>query len=83
MDLVEGFGVTGEKFYVVTDKEMHSCVTKAEALSLLIKLGRPGKIVCENNIDPDLPRSWTVLVIHADGRWEPMPSPVETITRDE
>lgn len=67
----------GERFYAVADDgERHACITKARALSLLIQLGKPGKIVCENNIDSELPPSWTVMVIHPDGRWEPIPGPI-------
>jgi hypothetical protein len=71
-------------FYAVTDDgDRFECITKARALSLLLDLGKPGKIICENNIDSELPPSWTILVIHPDGRWEPMASPVETITYEE
>ena len=61
-----------ERYWVITDGgERYSFITPALALSKLMKLDVPGKIVCDNNIDISLGRSWTVLTVLPDGTWKP------------
>ena len=66
-----------EVFWAITDDgDRYSCLTPAQAWSKLLAVGKPGKILCENHIDPSLPDSWTVAVRNADGTWTPHPSPI-------
>ena len=66
-----------ERYWVITDSgKRYSFATPAYALSKLMKLNVPGKIVCENDIDASLGDSWTVISVLPDGTWKPGNSPL-------
>ncbi len=77
MGVVAGQRVAHEIFWAITDDgDRYRHLTPAQALSHLLAVGKPGKIMCENHIDPSLPDSWDVLTINPDGTWLPHPSPI-------
>ena len=74
----------GEMFYAVTDDgERHPCITKSRALTVLLQLRKPGRVICENNLSEDLPAEWVVISVDADGRLHTGANPVPAITYEE
>ena len=68
--MVAGQRVAHEIFWAITDDgDRYRHLTPAQALSHLLAVGKPGKIMCENHIDPSLPGKTLVFAatdLHAD-----------------
>jgi hypothetical protein len=72
-----GDASTCSYFAVTADGARYPTLTPARAWTILGQLCMAGDIIDENDLgDPAIPPRRVVARHHANGRWEPMPSPV-------